>query len=67
MNIIEKINRSRYNLKEILSNEWDTDIIHDLSDQEIEKMYTIQSFYLLQIMLTLVGVYYYVHVFLEDH
>jgi|TARA_B100001094_G_scaffold217123_1_gene211201 DNA-directed RNA polymerase subunit H (RpoH/RPB5) len=43
MNIVEKINRSRYNLKEILSNEWDTDIIHDLSDQEIEKMYTIQS------------------------
>ena len=43
MNIIEKVNRSRYTLKEVLSNEWDTSIIADLSDQEIEKMYSIPS------------------------
>ena len=35
----EKINRSRYTLKEILSNEWDTSLIPDYSDAEIEKMY----------------------------
>jgi DNA-directed RNA polymerase subunit H (RpoH/RPB5) len=35
----EKINRSRYTLKEILSNEWDTSTIMDYSDAEIEKMY----------------------------
>ena len=35
----EKINRSRYVLKEILSEEWDTSVIADYSDAEIEKMY----------------------------
>jgi DNA-directed RNA polymerase subunit H (RpoH/RPB5) len=35
----EKINSSRYTLKEILSNEWDTSIIADYSGAEIEKMY----------------------------
>ena len=35
----EKINRSRYTLKDILSNEWDTSVIADYSDAEIEKMY----------------------------
>jgi len=35
----EKINRSRSSLKEILSDEWDTSVIEDYSDQEIEKMY----------------------------
>ena len=34
----EKINRSRYTLKEILSNEWDVSSIPDYSDSEIEKM-----------------------------
>jgi len=34
----EKINRSRYTLKEILS-EWDTSTIMDYSDTEIEKIY----------------------------
>tara|TARA_B100001059_G_scaffold98657_1_gene98306 strand:- start:1184 stop:1954 length:771 start_codon:yes stop_codon:yes gene_type:complete len=35
----EKINRSRYTLKEILSDEWDTSVIADYSNAEIEKMY----------------------------
>ena len=35
----EKINRSRYTLKEILSNEWDTSVIPDYTDNEIEKIY----------------------------
>ena len=35
----EKINRSRYTLKEILSNEWDVSSIPDYSDSEIEKIY----------------------------
>lgn len=35
----EKINRSRYTLKEILSKEWDTSVIADYTDNEIEKMY----------------------------
>lgn len=35
----EKINRSRNTLKEILSNEWDTSVIADYSDSEIEKIY----------------------------
>ena len=43
MNIIEKVNRSRYTLKQILSTEWDTSVIPELSNQEIEKIYSIQS------------------------
>ena len=39
MKITEKINRSRYVLKEILSNEWDTSVISDYSIQEIDKIY----------------------------
>ena len=35
----EKINRSRYTLKEILSEEWDTSVIPGYSNAEIEKMY----------------------------
>ena len=35
----EKINRSRYTLKEILSNEWDTSVISDYSLQELDKIY----------------------------
>tara|TARA_B100000787_G_C16156915_1_gene279401 strand:- start:4 stop:765 length:762 start_codon:yes stop_codon:yes gene_type:complete len=35
-----KINKSRYTLKEILSDEWDTSVISDYSDLEIEKMYS---------------------------
>ena len=36
----EKINKSRYTLKEILSDEWDTDIIPDYTESEIEKIYS---------------------------
>ena len=39
MKITEKINRSRYTLKEILTNEWDTLSIPDYSLQEINKIY----------------------------
>ena len=37
--IISNINKSRSVIKEILSNEWDTSIIHDFSDEEILKIY----------------------------
>jgi DNA-directed RNA polymerase subunit H (RpoH/RPB5) len=43
MNVIDKINRSRYSLKEILSDEWDTTTLPDLSNDEIKKMYGVQS------------------------
>lgn len=43
MNIIEKVNRSRYTLKEILNDEWDVSTLPDLSEQEIEKIYSIPS------------------------
>jgi DNA-directed RNA polymerase subunit H (RpoH/RPB5) len=43
MIITEKVNRSRYNLKEILSDEWNTETIADFSNSEIEKMYTVPS------------------------
>jgi DNA-directed RNA polymerase subunit H len=36
---ISKINRSRYNLKQYLSKEWNIDDIKDYSDIEIEKLY----------------------------
>ena len=39
MKITEKINRSRYTLKKILTNEWDTLSIPDYSLQEINKIY----------------------------
>jgi len=35
----EKINKSRYTLKEILSDEWDTSVITDYTESEIEKIY----------------------------
>jgi len=35
----EKINRSRYTLKDILSKEWDTSVIADYTDNEIDKVY----------------------------
>ena len=34
MNIIQKVNHTRYTLKKILEDEWDTSTIADLSDQE---------------------------------
>ena len=43
MSTSQKINKSRYSLKQILSDEWDTSTIHDYSDQELEKIYSIPS------------------------
>ena len=43
MNIVEKVNKTRYTLKEILKEEWDTSTIADLSDTEIQKIYSIPS------------------------
>lgn len=42
-NISQKVNKTRYTLKEILSNEWDTSIIQDYSDTEIDKIYSANS------------------------
>ena len=41
MSTSQKVNRSRYNLKDILSTEWDTDKIPDFSDEEIENIFDI--------------------------
>tara|TARA_Y100000996_G_C22475821_1_gene624075 strand:- start:292 stop:1041 length:750 start_codon:yes stop_codon:yes gene_type:complete len=43
MSISQKVNRSRYNLKEILSTEWNTNEIPDFSNQEIDKLYSLSS------------------------
>mgnify|MGYP001318029605 FL=1 len=43
MNIVEKVNNTRYTLKEVLKDEWDTSTIANLSNSEVEKMYTIPS------------------------
>jgi DNA-directed RNA polymerase subunit H (RpoH/RPB5) len=43
MNIIEKVNRTRYTLKELLENEWDVSKLSDLSIAEVEKMYNVPS------------------------
>ena len=40
-NIIDKINRTRKTLQEILSYEWDTEQMPDLSNQEIERLYSL--------------------------
>jgi len=40
---MNKINKTRYTLKEVLSEEWDTSTIPDLSNDEIKKMYGVQS------------------------
>lgn len=42
-NIIEKINNSRYVLKDILTTEWNVSVIQDYSNQEIESMYSVPS------------------------
>ena len=36
MHLLEKVYNSRLTLKEILSNEWDTSIINDVSLKELE-------------------------------
>mgnify|MGYP001177584745 CR=1 FL=1 len=43
MIITEKVNRTRYTLKEILSDEWNTSVVPDYSDIEIEKIYNTQT------------------------
>lgn len=43
MNIIDKVTNSRFTLKEILSSEWDTSSMPDLSNVEIEKIYNIPA------------------------
>ena len=43
MNIIDKVTNSRITLKEILSGEWDTSSMPDLSNVEIEKIYNVPS------------------------
>ena len=43
MSCSQKVNRSRYNLKDILSIEWDTSEIPDYSDQEMDKIYSLSS------------------------
>ncbi len=43
MIITEKVNRTRYTLKEILSDEWNTETIADYSNTEIEKIYNTPS------------------------
>lgn len=39
----QKINKTRYSLKEILSDEWDVSSIQDYSDQDMEKIYNVNS------------------------
>jgi DNA-directed RNA polymerase subunit H (RpoH/RPB5) len=43
MHLLEKVFHSRNTLKELLSNEWYTDIIHDVSLKELEIMYNSQN------------------------
>ena len=43
MHLLEKVYKSRQTLKELLSNEWQTDIIHDVSLKELEIMYSNQA------------------------
>lgn len=39
----QKINKTRYSLKEILSSEWDVSTIQDYSDTDVEKLYSLNS------------------------
>ena len=43
MSLLEKVYNSRLTLKEILSNEWDTSVINDVSMKELEVMYNNQN------------------------
>ena len=43
MSISQKVNRTRYSLKEVLSTEWETSELPDLSDKEIDKLYSLPS------------------------
>ena len=43
MNIVEKVAKTRFTLKNILSKEWDTSVMPEMSNNEIEKLYTLPS------------------------
>ena len=43
MHLLEKIYNNRIILKEILKNEWDVSVIHDVSLEELEVMYTTET------------------------
>ena len=43
MNILKKINQSRYILKEYLKEEWHVDTLQDYSEEEIEELYNSTS------------------------
>jgi DNA-directed RNA polymerase subunit H (RpoH/RPB5) len=43
MDMIRKINQTRYTLKSHLQREWDTSVIQDISEKEVEIMYTVKS------------------------
>jgi len=43
MHLLEKVYKSRQTLKELLSNEWKTDVIHDVSLEELKVMYNTQN------------------------
>ena len=39
MDIVDKVNRTRYTIKEILANEWDTSVMPDMSNKEVGKLF----------------------------
>lgn len=43
MNIISKINNTRKTLKQILASEWDVSSVPDLSDDEVNKMFSVPA------------------------
>ena len=43
MHLLERVYNSRVTLREILSNEWDTSVINDMSLKELEIMYNQQN------------------------
>ena len=38
MSIVDKVTRTRYTLKEVLKEEWDTSVMPDLSNSEIREI-----------------------------
>jgi len=43
MHLLEKVHKSRLSLKELLSNEWNIDTVHDVSLKELEIMYNTHN------------------------
>lgn len=43
MHLLEKVHKSRFHLKQLLENEWNTDIINDVSLKELKIMYSTQN------------------------